>query len=91
MALHSHTEFAKLCGLTRGAISVYRQRRKVVYTYIDEVVFIDDSIRENKDFLQKRLDVLASQPPKIEEITYKEITVKPQKPVKEKVITPKKV
>ena len=67
MALHSYKEFAELCGIAPGQIAVYYKRRKIVYTEIDGNVFIDDSIRENKDFLQKKLDAKNITAPKVDQ------------------------
>jgi hypothetical protein len=50
MALHKRTEFASLCGLSPGNISNYIKRGKIILSGD----YIDDTIPENKTFLDKR-------------------------------------
>jgi hypothetical protein len=50
MALHTKKEFAKMCGLTTGNLSVYEKRGKVVYSGD----YVDDAIEPNGSFLKLR-------------------------------------
>lgn len=50
MALHSKKEFAKMCGLTTGNLTVYISRKKVIASGD----YINDSIEINKLFLESR-------------------------------------
>ena len=50
MALHLKSDFAKLCGLTTGNLTNYIKRGKVIMSGD----YVDDTIAENKDFLEKR-------------------------------------
>lgn len=50
MALHTKKDFAKMCGLTTGNLSVYEKRKKVIYSGD----YIDDNIDLNKSFLESR-------------------------------------
>jgi hypothetical protein len=50
MALHLRAEFAKICGLSTGNLSNYIKRGKVILSGD----YIDDSIPQNKEFLEKR-------------------------------------
>lgn len=59
MALHSKKDFAEMCGLTTGNLSVYEARRKVVYSGD----YIDDSIELNRLFLDKRRRLQAKKSP----------------------------
>ena len=54
MALHTKKQFAELCGLTTGNLSVYKDRQKVVYSGD----YIDDSIEPNLSFLKLRKEKL---------------------------------
>lgn len=59
MALHSKSDFAKLCGLTTGNLTNYIKRNKVLMSGD----YIDDQETINKDFLKKRQ---SKTPPKYE-------------------------
>jgi hypothetical protein len=59
MALHSKSDFAKLCGLTTGNLTNYIKRNKVLMSGD----FIDDQEPINKDFLANRQ---SKTPPKYE-------------------------
>jgi hypothetical protein len=50
MALHLKKDFAKMCGLTTGNLTVYITRKKVIASGD----YIDDSILTNQEFLVKR-------------------------------------
>lgn len=56
MALHTKKQFAELCGLTTGNLSVYKDRQKVVYSGD----YVDDSIEPNLSFLKLRKEKLKS-------------------------------
>lgn len=51
MALYKPVEFANICGLSRANISTYISRGKIIVTG----KFIDDTIPQNRDFLEKQL------------------------------------
>lgn len=51
MALHSRSDFAKICGLSAGNLSNYIKRGKVILSG----EYVDDKIEQNSSFLEKRL------------------------------------
>lgn len=78
MALHSKKDFAEMCDLTTGNLSVYEGRRKVVYSGD----YVDDSIEPNKSFLEKRKAKAQKESPSenpfadLPTVTKKEVKVK---------------
>lgn len=56
MALHSKEDFIKLCGIKgkrpKNQLNTYAKRGKIVFSG----EYIDDSIPENRDFMQSRLE-----------------------------------
>jgi hypothetical protein len=58
MALHLKADFARMCGLTTGNLTVYISRKKV----IPSGDYIDDSLEINSAFLQKRKNHVSNKP-----------------------------
>ena len=73
MAFYSPTDFAKLCGKSNAYISVNRKRGKIIMSG----EFIDDSLRENIDFLRKCIDGSKLEKPINEHLKERLIAISP--------------
>jgi hypothetical protein len=73
MAVHLKADFAKLCGLTTGNLTVYIGRKKVVMS--GDV--IDDTIPLNKEFLEHRIALQSQKSPQPEPAPKKLRLIKP--------------
>jgi hypothetical protein len=80
MALLTRKEFAELCKDRQDAIVTYIRRGKIVIVPGGELACIDPENPENKAFLEKRLQYLASKNAPKEKIQAKNEPIEPKRP-----------